>query len=52
MRYLALVSRGANAQMDHAKMGYSENGHSKMDSKMIEKATVILRPTSSINGND
>ena len=36
---VALVSWGANAQMDHAKMGHSENGHSKMESKMKGKAT-------------
>ena len=49
---LALVSWGASAQMDHSNVGHSGNSHSKMDSKMIEKATVILRPTSSINEND
>lgn len=37
---MALVSWGANAQMDHAKMEHSENGHSKMNSKMTEKVTV------------
>jgi len=40
MLFLALVSWGANAQMDHAKMGNSGNSHSNMNSKMTEKATV------------
>ena len=37
---LTLVSWGANAQMDHTKMGHSTNGHSRINSKMTEKATV------------
>ena len=37
---LAIVSWGASAQMDHAKMGHSENGHSNMESKMTQKANV------------
>lgn len=37
---LAIVSWGANAQMDHAKMGHSENGHSNMESKMTKNANV------------
>ena len=38
--FLALVSWGASAQMDHTKMGHSENGHSNMESKMTQKANV------------
>ena len=37
---LTLVSWGANAQMDHTKMGHSENGNSKVESKIKETATV------------
>ena len=40
MLFLALVSWGASAQMDHAKMGHSGNGHSNMESKMTQKANV------------
>ena len=41
MLCLALVSWGANAQMDHSKMNHSKKDMANMPSKTTEKATVL-----------
>jgi len=40
MLFLALVSWGASAQMDHSKMDHSMKGMTEMNSEMTDKSTV------------
>jgi hypothetical protein len=40
MLFLALISWGASAQMDHSTMNHSENSNSNMDSKIVAQSNV------------